>query len=528
MPLRKLYLSLFLFFSSFPLQAQQVDKQFILTLPDTTTTQLQKAALSFGAGGDFCLYYRGRPYLLVTETKTYGPFKRRDDRMFASLVYNEKGKDQYLTHLGGGPIYGPYDGTVTHTGYGNMGAMAYTVAYKGNVDYFINGAKVATTDSSIYMGEWCTFSRNGNNMYTTKKGAWNYLFINGKLHDSSQLYYSLLKIDEKNNYCYALGNFEAGDCKWRRFIALPRKGPKVFSPVMEYDRLLWSEDDSIRYYGNDNGIVYSGSSIRAAEQTNLGFELISEGKSTLAYHSGLRQISDSATWEPATTSICINGVKHDLPYSEIIMPRIDSSGHFALFGRRGYYLYVNVNGIEGKEPLSKYGVRATPVSIDAFGNYICYYPTEDSVYVYENNILFRKCALEEFQLVGDTYGIWFNVPRKVLPILCIDTISYIVYKNTLSPPLLQIKAAAAPRSGTFNAGEVIYSDINEFGYWLLQKTDDGKYGLIINQRKIPLPPGISFEGPLYDHLRFNFRLTATTFIFYTKEGSNIYRYKIAL
>jgi hypothetical protein len=542
--------TLLLFLFSFNVAlAQKFDKQLIMVLPDTSTSQLQEADLSLGPGDDYCYYYPGGTTVL-TKTKTYGPFMQEGTRYWPYVFYDIRRNSHYIKSVNSGALYGPYSGTISTIEHANFfrGGLGYTVSSPDSISYYINGTWVATVSREDYIDRsgwpdwWYVTNDNGNILYTVKKGKWNYLFLNGKLLDSSLHYYGRLRIDKKNNYYYMLGNFEAGynyqsRHKFYTFKPLPHKPQKVFYKLevpntmpwqagMYNNMLIYNDYDTVLYYDNETHDV--AVTICDKPVGNSEVTVLTKGNTVFSCRLDAMGASNVYPFNyisgSVPTRICINGIGHDLPYEGISLPGIDSFGHYALYGRRDYYLYKNVDGVEEKDALSKHGVRAKPISIDARGNTICYYETDDSVYVYQNNRLFRSCRNQQFEMqMTIAHHVWMNeTGQEWLPMFDIDSNSYLVYNNTISPPLLKISGY------DLNIGCVISAGINEYGYWLMQKTGNKKYDLIINNRRIALPHGINLEGPLYDDLKRYCNLTANEYIFYLKEGSNIYRYKISL
>lgn len=519
----------FLSLSSFVVAvAQTVEKQLIMVLPDTSAAILNNADISFASGDQFCYFVRADSLIYDMHTKTdqYGPFKHDGGGGWFHLFYNEKEKAQYIKGSTNAEVYGPIDGTVKYVSTSEKSSLAYTVSAHDSITYFINGKRIAVTDSSTIIDRWCAFNDNGDKLYALRQGKLNYLYFNDKLIDSSHYYYQNLNLDNNSNYSYLLGYYEIKDskcncCTFNRLAHVPQN---VLIPMQPTIRQGWSMDDTLYHYGNGHNIKYRADSFFVG-QTSRTATMLAKGSSIFGYthsnHWGYIYSSDTTK-----VKISMNGKRQTLPYEKILLPCIDSMGHYATFGRRGYYMYKNIDGIETKEPLSKHGVRAVPVSIDVKGNTICYYETEDSVYVYENDHLFKSCAVGQFEFMLRYFFTWQYVEDQVPPLLVINGAAYIVYNNTISPALLKPNARTNDRY--FDIGDVICSLCNESGYYMLQKTGEQQYDLLVNNRRISLPSEISFEGPLWDKLTFNFQLKANEFVFYGIEGKSIYKYKIAL
>ncbi len=527
--MRRLLLALLFFYSISAAFAQQTEQQLVLVLPDTALTKPENLYLTFDSAGNYCYYISQYPGMVVTNMQTYGPFTSQDDKYSTTIFYNTKGRNQYIKVRKSTKVYGPIDGKIDMITSSNRKYFAYAVQGNDSTRYYINGILVATSDTGSYTsrGWWCTFSDNGNALYAIKKGRHSYLFLNNKLIDSSEYEHNRLKVDNENCYRYSLGTQESascGSCTYNKFKPLKHTSQKVFGPVAARESVFRKYDGSVYYYGNGNGAAYT---IENDSLYKHMTSFIAPGKSKnfLIYkenYAGLGQIIDSVT------KMNVNGNEMQLPYSQIFSPCIDSAGNYALFGLRNYYLYRYINGVEQKQPLSKYGVRANPISIDTKGNTICYYLTDDSVYTYENDRLFGKCGVRKFYLLHPgqvMFDYSFDIYND-LSAFCIDSACYIVYKNTISSAIP--KPTYYHDGDTFRIGDVIYGYASENSYWMLQKAGYGKYNLIINNRSVILPPNVNFESPIWFQLAENFVFTGKAFIFYTQKGTNIYRHKITL
>ncbi|MBZ0098319.1 MAG: hypothetical protein K8F30_04505, partial [Taibaiella sp.] len=445
-----------------------------------------------------------------------------------------KNKSYYILGYNSSTVYGPYDSIESFSN--GAGYMAYTLPAGDSLKYYINGRHIATAERFGYLDSlrdrlqnWCIFNSKGSYLYTIKKGKWSYLYANDRLVDSTRYFFGWLWLDEDNNYFYFINEVD----KETRFRLKPRVHPPqqvclmpriqfLFQKVLTYDN-----NDTVYYFGNADGKNYFDPPPFDKPVDSFEVGVLMSGNTIFEYQLSERQTGYRYGPVSEPKRICINGNCKDLPYQEILLPCIDSRGNYALFGLRDYYLYKYVNGIEEPAPLSKHGVRAKPLSIDVIGNTICYYETDDSVYVYQDDSLFRKCAAWQFDL-DETTHIWRNDwLNEKLPVFHLGENTYIVYNNRISPPLFREKRTPYTDSVVV-VGDIMHTGINDHGYWLLQKTGQQKYDLLVNNRKVQLPPGVNLENPLYGALASNFRLNGDEFIFYTQEGTGIYRYNLKL
>lgn len=533
-----LYL-LFPILSCIAVHAQNYEKKFILTLPDTSKDVLLFFSFTLGPGDKYAYFYENYnnkdSCVLVTNERKYGPLrKQRIPIREGVILYDVKNTTYYIVGGNKSTIYGPYDSIEGCSN--SAGHVAYTIPIGDSLMYYINGRHIATAERFGFLDSirnrwqnWCVFNAKGNFLYTIKKGKWNYLYVNGKLLDSSAHYYNQLWIDEDNNYYYQVGKFdrEAG----YRFIPYPHPPQEVClipqSQFLTNWILTYDNNDTLHYFGNANGKDFFNPLPFDKPIDSFLVGVLTYGKTIFGYQLSARQTDYRHAPVYAPKRICINGNCKDLPYQEISLPCIDSYGNYALFGLRDYYMYKNINGVEHNKPLSKHGVRAKPLSIDVRGNTVCYYETDDSVYVYENDSLFRQCAVWQFEQ-DETTRIWQNEwLNEKLPVFHLGANTYVVYNNHISPPLLR-ETRTPYGDSVMSVGHFIYAKVNEHGYWILQKTGTLQYDLVINNRKVQLPPGISFEGSMFGALARNFRYTGKEFIFYTQHGADIYRYNLKL
>ncbi len=534
-------LSLVLVFSLPQAMAQEVEKKLICSMPATPTDNLARYKVSFDAIGNYCYFSRIGEGTgpVVTSTSTYGPFRKYDDHGGPIIFYDEKDKGQYILGKHSAAMYGPIDGDIDITSYPFQVEEDYfnfIVSQGDSFGYYINGRIIATTQSYPCTYNWCACSRNGHTLYTIRRKELNYLYLDNKLIDSTLDDYGWLEVDDNDSYRYALGKRVPNEHGWvnlARFAPFPRYRQKIFAPLASPGReYVGLNYDSVYIYENgETGSCLTVVNRRKWLQAKrLVVKAPCKGRNNLSYVP----IGWGATVTDTSAQIYVNNKAVKLPYKEIFFPCIDSLGNYALFGQRGYYMYRNINGVEQPQPLSKHGVRAKPISIDAQGNTICYYQTDDSIFVYENDRLFGKCPLSQFELVRQdeivpsyrmNTDMRDHTPSE-LSGFCFDSSCYIVYRNTISPRMCSFKRYHGGEERI--KGDIIYGMITETGYCVLQKTGDRKYSLIVNSRLIPFPADADFDTQMWFTLSQNFSFTSHKFIFYSKEGTGIYQYKMKL
>lgn len=528
-----------LFFLFATASAQQVEKKFLFTLPDIFSNE--GSAVDFDTVGNYCCYkWRGEGQV-VTNTRTYGPFKITKGWPGMVIFYNEENNNQYFKGGNSTVLYGPIDGSIrwkSSTGINGERDFSFILKNEAGFNHYINGKLVITTNSGPCTQQWCVFSNNGHVLYTVKNNRRNFMFLDGKLIDSTNTLddYDWLLVDDTGHFCYTLGQ------QRERFMPYPADRQKTFSPVaMTTDPKARESiytglaSDSIYVYQIKEGRTIL-IKLHRIEFYQEYLEIVTaSGKETifLGYRPEEGPAQSVSEYRDTILQIHLNNKIVKLPYKNIFRPCIDSFGHYALFGQRGYYLFKNVNGVEFPQPLTKHGVRAKPISIDVQGNVICYYETDDSVYVYENDRLFGKCVIAHFMCNdGEPLKIYRKTLDRItyrsyrLPAFGIDSVYYIVYQNAISPAMLKPDNQHTHELPL--KGDAIYSTVNEYGYCELRKTGEGSYSLTINNKRIAFPKTANFDTPILFFLTQNFSFNGNEFIFYSKEGTGIYQYKMKL
>ncbi len=216
-------------------------------------------------------------------------------------------------------------------------------------------------------------------------------------------------------------------------------------------------------------------------------------------------------------------------YSEVSHMVSNSNCNTAYFGVRDYYLYRVLNNLEQKAPITKYGVRPTPLGLSPDGHYWCVYQTDDSSYFYHDDTLVLKAHITQTLTLNisdliENYGkyadenLWGFSNRADV---------YIVYKNAISKPIKPI-ISVEYLTRLYN-GSVLSSGFGENGYWLIQKVGEGKFHLMVNNRDFEIGDYIDEKSvdALATVRNFCF-LTQKEFIFYTLEGNSFFRNSIRL
>ena len=211
--------------------------------------------------------------------------------------------------------------------------------------------------------------------------------------------------------------------------------------VIGYVRTVWDyelkENGAYYYSGDDNEPYYITINDKLHKEIKSVSNIILIDKKTYLYSFG----------ENGKNKINVNGKIYTYEFDEILYPSLDKNGNFAFYGIKDYFIFKFVNGEKIKEPLSKYGVRATPLYISPDGGSLHYFKTNDSIYLYQDDkLIFNPISKNSNFLILSHEDI---LPYKFvrgktengnsLFYLEYDEQGYFVFNGKFSNPLLPIK-----------------------------------------------------------------------------------------
>ncbi|MBX2905382.1 MAG: hypothetical protein KF744_05050 [Taibaiella sp.] len=395
-------LLLFLFVGNGFAFGQDLTEQFIVSeTPDSLI--FDDDYYGFNADGTFwyLFFMENKGYIRASSGDTIGPIKnieKKDDLVRFSYGENWEGDgtgsisiydNWYCSSPQFRKVTGPYYGKVALSIYGpTRDILALTVQDSAATTCFLNGLKIATYSPADFVDDyrfaltWCSCSNDGSVLYCYKqKGKWF-----ARLNDSI-IYTSRHKID---------------------YVKVVDSGMYTFKEVLlnkkRYYRAMWHLNDtqieiksreSFLYLNDEGGYRIqmtpdnTGSSINIINGMYNG--PISDSSKVMVKnrHNFLFTMPGEGVMK-----LNVNGTVYSLDADEIFAtPSFDNRGNFATHGRQGYYVYKYINGIRANEPLSKYGVRAEPVCIQADGTSIHYFRNDDSLYLFRDDELIWTSTL---------------------------------------------------------------------------------------------------------------------------------------
>ncbi len=476
----------------FTAKGQTITERLILR--DTKDSLYQYSSnISFDRQGNHCfIIKKNEEEFFVTNDDTIGGFKfigstfgNNGEINYTNLYSDPKNKPFYYKNANGTKVYGPINGNIVSYQTSNTKEhIAITLTLNDSVYNYINGILVCkchlnqVAKSYISEEDWVSFSENGNVIYFIKQNSIYKLYVNGTLIDSSQFRYNQLAINNNSTYIFAKGHKPAkpiGQYNYMFFI-------HTMDTVHDYVRTVWDyelkENGAYYYSGDDNGTYY------IAINNKLHKDIMNLKNITLI---------DKETYfysysKKGKKKFNVNGTDYSHNFDEIYLPNLDKNGNYAFYGFSNYYLYKYVNGQKNKEPLSKYGVRATPLFISPIGESIHYFKTQDSIYLYQDDkLIFNPISKNSsFNIKPHLDILPYNYNRgktengKSLFYLEYENNGYFVFNGKFSNPILPIKEQKNLNDKIL--GNIVTGTFNDHGYFAIQKTGNKKFLILVNNQ----------------------------------------------
>lgn len=402
--------------------------------------------------------------------------------------------------------------------------IAITTTFNDSVYKYINGRLVAQNHKDkverTYISEssWVSFSENGNSIYFIKQDSIFKLFVNEILIDSSKFQYNQLAINNNGDYIFAKGRKpEQAIGKYTYMFYIHSK-----DTVLDYVRTVWdyqlTEKGAYFYSGDDNGPYYIAINDKLHKNIKPVANITLIDKETYLY----------SFTENGEKKINANGKIHTHDFEKISYPSIDKNGNSAYFGLKDYYLYKVVNGQKIEKPLSKYGVRAMPIYISPKGESLHYFITDDSIYLYRDEQLIFEPISKKSNFSVQTHKDVFSPLSsrgkagngQSLVYLEYENRGYFIYNGVFSEPFIPIIEKDYYKEKFL--GEIISGELNQYGYYVIQKIGKKKYRLAINNQ-------FYHEFDQLDYiLDNNIFFDGKSLTFYALKKRSFYQFKIIL
>lgn len=510
---------------------QTLTKRLILT--DTKDSSFfYSSEIAFDRLGNYCfLSKNGELEYFVKNDDTIGGFKfiGSISGNGGGISHTNSGSDSqekpfYYKNASGTKVYGTAIGKIEDYQTSNTKEnIAIVTTLKNTAYYYINGKQVSQNvkDPKKDYGlekDWVAFSENGNVIYYLKKGDFYCLFVNDKLIDSSEFSYTQLAINNRGIYIYAKGKEPKkpiGKYNYMFFV-------HSIDTVLGYVRTVWDyelkENGAYYYSGDDNGPYYIAINDKLYKNINSISNLKLVDKNTYLY----------SFEEDNKNKINVNGKIYTHDFDKIFNPTLDKQGNFALYGMKGYYLYKFINGKKEEKPISKYGVRPTPLYISTKGEAIHYFKTDDSIYLYQDEKLIFDPLPKNSGFLIEPYTDFLPYSfvrgktenENSLFYLQYNQQGYFVFNGKFSRPMLPVKQRGYAKDQ--EQGAIVEGEFNSNGFFTIQKTDKRKYLITVNNE-------IYQELEEIDYIiRDNYFFDEKELIFYGVKDMSIYQFKLSL
>lgn len=500
---------------------------------DSLLSPQRHAECFFDEKGNYCfMYYQEDRTCFLTNKKkinfkTYGEESTVNFRAFSIKLSTPDKESWYYKTEKGVNIFGPVIGEERSLSTDTREHVAITFRHKDTIYYYINDRLVAKKQidgwdiSSFSDNKWCAFSENGNTIYFVEKNKLYYLFVNNRLVDISKNQFENLKINDNGKYLYAKDlKSEPSDLQDSFFI---HTNDTVFGPVNSEGNFCLTQNNAFYYLVYGNADDHNSESIIINNHLEKGVNKISK---IILCDSENYLYEDR---KDSSVNVNVNGKQYSYSLSQILLPSLNKNGEFAFYGIQNYYLYKFINGKQLEAPISKYGVRATPVYISPKGESLHYFKTDDSIYLYrDDSILFRPLSKSDFKLTSYNdeknrpYPGLYQEPQNgnSLFYLEYDTTAYWIYNGIFSKPMHICKNKDNRYEDNYY-GEIITQDFNDNGFFVIQKTGKFKYLINVNNR-------IYQEVKDVDIYKDNYFFNDKELIFYGVKDHAVYQFKLTL
>ena len=509
--------------------AQTLTQRVILQ--DTPDSLLQKSFHRyFDKEGNYCFIVEKakKQYFILTTHDTLGPFCYVGSiwGRTGEIVYVREQSEQpdgplYYVSGSGTKVYGPAVGKIQqYVADSESGGVALTTLSNDTVHRYLNCREVLCChrtemrERDITDEKWAAFSQNGHVLYSVKKDTLYRIYVDGRVVDSAAFKFIELAINNNGDYIFAEGFRPQQPIGRYNYLFYVHANEASFDKV----RTVWyhtlREDGGYYYSGDDNGLDYilvNGDLYRDLEEISLSnFKLLDKDHYLFPY------IKNRHNW------LNVNGKSYPLKFKKIMIPSMDEQGNFALYGMKGYHLYKYVNGKKGSKPLSKYGVRATPLYISPQGESLHYFETDDSIYLYrDETLLLPPLSANDRFGIHSSYRLFnqyrFDANPHNLIYMQYGQNNYWVFDGQLSPPLSMNDPELYLDSFY---PEIVTGKINEKGFYAIQRVGERSYCVVMNNQIYPI------EGQIDKILHNCFSFDGSQLVFYGIKENAYYQFVI--
>jgi len=475
------------------LQGQTLTEKLLWT-DQSASADLKMNASNFAFDRDgnyFFLIKKGEDRIAVTNRATAGELcaagggSRKCGSRRLRLCNHKNADFLYVMNEDGPNIYGPIAGTVQGCLSGNTRQHFANTSLRNDTAFFyLDGRLVYSSPLETIKKfkledeDWVDFSDNGNVIYYLEQDGRFVLYVNDQPIDTSDNHFNALAINDKGDYLYAKGHRPVEPVGKYNYMFFIHTQDTVFDYVRTTWKYALAESGAYYYNGDDCGpeyLVLNGR-LRKGIDDFWNITMIDSKNAFYIFEQDKHLFLN------------VNGKDYPADFEEIFCPTMDTNGHFAYFGMKDYYLYKVVDDVKVEEPLSKYGVRAIPIHITPQGSSLYYFKTDDSIYVYKDNVLVLNPIqrTEPFTIkpwddvLPNKY--YYKIPENGHSLVCLNygEHGYFVYDGQLSEPLKPL--AEYFSWGDSESGSVVEGVYNEHGYFAVLKTGENDFQVVVNGR----------------------------------------------
>lgn len=509
--------------------AQTIKVKLLFTAQPDSVFVLTSGSQRFDKEGAYCFTFQEgeRAYYAQNNSGRIGPFRSTSSAFSGkgsvTFLYNgyDEEKEFYYKNVHGTRFFGPVSGKVEQQITENAkDRVALTLSRTDTIFFYVDDRLLAkrlrTKNTLVETDEWCTFSRNGRSLYYVPNDSVNVLYVDDKPIDTSTFRFYELHIVDNGDFTYAKGEKPKTKSKYT-FLFFIHTRDTVMGPVRTVWKHFLNEDGSYYYTGDDEGPDY----IAVNNTLYKGLESVD--------HILLPDRRNYAfTFTTGTQrKMNVNGHLYTYDFEDLYCPAMDSSGNFAVYGLKDYYLYKYVNGVRQAKPLSKYGARAAPLYISPQGSSVHYFKTDDTTYLYKDEELLLPPIANKYNFqvfawneVLGTYPPREKPGRKnTLVYFEFDSTGYFLFNGTLSRPLHKVKKIALSKNQ--ETGRIVMGNLFDEGFFVVQKTAGKEYTINVNNdlyTTLQDVDGIDRDDYFFDGKEL------TVFV---QKGLSYYQYKIA-
>ena len=492
--MKKFFLLLFAL-AALALQGQTLTERLLWADSSGTADEIElyNHMFSFDRDGNYCFCVKRDGNSTIVSNKAPieglcyagGGFSKGCGSRYLRLCSQKDADPLYVMNEGAPNFYGPIAGTVQGYLSGNTRQHFANTSVRNDTAFFYLDGRLVYSSPLVTIKQfklededWVDFSENGNVIYYLEQNDRFVLYVNGQPIDTSDLHFNALAINDKGDYLYTeIVKPENPVGKYDYMFFIHTK-----DTVFDYVRTTWrsvlTENGAYYFNGDDCGpdyLVLNGR-LRKGIESFKNITLVDSKNAFYTYEIDKQLYLN------------VNGKDYPVDFDGIYNPTMDTNGHFAYFGMKGYYLYKVVDNVKVEEPLSKYGVRAIPIHITPQGSSLHYFKTDDTVYLYrDNELLFKPIhGTETFTIQS-----WDHVlpriyaqkpPENGHSLVCLNYGDYgfFVHDGQLSEPLPPLADYYAVGDSEF--GSVVEGVYNEHGYFAVLKVGEKDYQVVVNGR----------------------------------------------